>query len=134
MPVPRLAMALALAAATLVAGCAARGDVDPFAYMKKPLYNGAFDLADVAGGNVTHQFWVTDGSIAEIHARLSVEAAAGSARMILRDPSGAVAIDTAVDVDKRLALDLGAWSITIEASPDARGDAAALITRAGSVR
>lgn len=127
-------LALALVAAATLAGCAARGDDDPFAYMKKPLYANAFDLEDTRGdGGVTHQFWVQDGSIAQVRVQVWVNETAGDARVIVRDPSGAVSLDTRDDADARYGLNLGAWSVTVEGSPDAAGQVTVLVTRMGTV-
>lgn len=126
---PALPIAALLMTATALAGCSAGADQDPFAYMRKPLYANKFDLAQVQGEPTTHQFWVSDGSIAQVVVQVWVNNTAGDARVIVKDPSGAVSLDTTTSTTGRYALNLGAWSVTVEGSEDAAGDVGVLVTR-----
>lgn len=125
-----LTLTLALAAALALAGCAARGDDDPFAYMRKPLYASSFDLSELQGTSKTHGFDVEDGSIAQLQVQVWVNATAGDARVVLRDPSGVVAMDTTTSKSMRFGLDLGRWTVTVEGSQGAAGDVGVMVTRA----
>lgn len=125
-------LALPLALAVVLAGCAARGSDDPLAYTRKPLYVGGFALAQVAQTeNLTQsqQFWVSDGSIGEIHVQVWVNATKGGARVIVTDPSGHVALDTTTAAEQGFGLNLGAWKVTVEAEPESAGLVGVLVTR-----
>lgn len=125
---PTLMVAAILLAAGL-AGCAARGNEDPFAYMRKPLYAGGFDLSKTVDEPKTDTFWVRDGSIAKVNVQVWVNATAGDARVLVRDPSGNVAIDTTSTTSGSFALNLGAWTVTVEGSEGAAGNVGVLATR-----
>lgn len=125
-PLPLLC-AVALVAA--FAGCSARGDPDPFAYMRKPLYVGGFDLAKVRGVEDDQQFWVTDGSIAQVRVLVWVNATAGGATVVVEDPAGNVAMRTTQTTEGSFRLDLGAWTVRVLGTPDAAGDVAVLAVR-----
>ena len=120
---------LLVVAALVLAGCAARGNEDPFAYMRKPLYAGHFDLADAQGTTATNKFWVDDGSIAQIRIQVWVNNTAGDARVVIKDPSNFTVLDTTSSVEQRFGLDLGAWTVTVEGSPEAAGNVGVLVTR-----
>lgn len=128
-----LALALMLAAAAVLAGCAARGDEDPLAYMRKALYASSFDLERTQETPITQKFWVTDGSIAQIQVQVWVNATAGEARVLVKDPSGNVALSTTESTTSRYGLALGEWTVTVEGSVDAAGDVGIMVTRAASV-
>lgn len=120
---------LALAVALVTAGCAARGNDDPFAYMQKPIHIDKFDLAETANDSITRQFWVTDGSIKQIQIQVWVNNTAGDARVVIKDPAGYETINTTASTMHRFGLNLGAWSITVSGSEDAAGDVGVVIVR-----
>ena len=129
----RALASIALVAATFLAGCSTRGEdesSDPWAYTRKPLYTGGFDLAELAGANETQSFRVTDGSIGAIRAQVWINATAGGATVTLRDPSGRAILTTTETTDQRFGLNLGQWSVAIEGLPDSSGLVHVLVTRA----
>ena len=122
-------MVAALVLAAGLAGCAARGNDDPFAYMRKPLYAGSFDLSKTIDEPKTDTFWVRDGSIAKVKIQVWVNQTAGDARVIVHDPSGNVALDTTSSTTGSFALNLGAWTVTVEGTEGAAGTVGVLATR-----
>lgn len=123
----RLALLIApLLLASAFAGCAARGDDDPFAYMRKPLYASSYDLADAP---IDDRFWVSDGSIAQVQVQVWVNVTEGDARVRVIDPAGHVSIDTTASTMQRFALRLGEWRVEVEASEGAVGEVGILATR-----
>lgn len=123
----RLALALTVVA-LLVAGCAARGE-DPFAYTKKPLYTGGFDLARLTSEGQVDQFRVTDGSIGQIHVQVWINETAGGATIVVQDPSGRTMLTTSEDADQRFALALGEWRVKVTPQEGSAGIVHVLATR-----
>lgn len=119
----RPALVLAVACALLAAGCFAKAGEDPFAYTKKPLYTGGFDLEDIKGED-SQQFRVEDGSIALVRVQVWVNATAGGARVELTDPSGRVVLTTTEGAAQEYPLKLGIWTVKVTPVPDASGAAA----------
>lgn len=125
----RRAPVLLVLAALLLAGCSVRG-ADPFAYTRKPLYTGHFDLAEMPAGGDGQTFRVDDGSIAFERVQVWINATAGGARVTVTDPSGRVQVDTTQAMDQRFSLELGAWQVRVEAQPGSAGSVELLVTRA----
>lgn len=128
------AQILLVCAALVLAGCAAKGQQDPFAYTRKPLYTGHFDLDPLAGGKVdSQQFRVEDGSIAEIRVQVWVNATAGGALVEILDPSGRTVVSTTTHAEQRFPLNLGIWTVKVRGQPDEAGQVAGgvgiLVTR-----
>lgn len=119
---------LLLAVAVALAGCTASGE-DPFAYTKKPLYAGGFDLARIAGTTDSQEFRVTDGSIAGIDVRVWINATAGGAHVKLINPSGAVAYETSATDAKAIPMELGVWRVEVDAPAGSAGILHILATR-----
>ena len=114
--------ALILVAASLLAGCSARGDDDPFAYTRKPLYAGSFDLAALGEDHtVAQRFWVTDGSINNVRLLVWVNATQGTGAVSVYDPSGNLAISSSDEDGRTLPLRLGDWRVVVTGSSDAVG-------------
>lgn len=120
---------LALVAAVALAGCSAEGGQDPYAYTKKELYSGGFDLARIAGQTDSQQFRVTDGSIAAIRAMVWVNATAGGATVTMRDPGGDVALATDATSERSFPLELGAWTVEVAGQPGSAGRVHILVVR-----
>lgn len=120
---------LLLALAVVLAGCAASGGDDPFAYTRKPLYAGGFDLARVAGASDAQEFRVTDGSIAAIELRVWINATTGGARVLIADPSGYQAMYAQQTGLVTSGLQLGVWTVRVEADEGSAGIVHVLATR-----
>lgn len=119
-----------LLAATLLAGCTATGGQDPWAYTKKELYSGGFQLDRVATAGTDGQaFRVTDGSIASIRHLVWINATAGSATVTISDPSGRVVLTTTETAEQLTGLALGEWTVRIDAPPGAQGIVHILVVR-----
>ena len=125
-------LATALVAALVLAGCAARGggENDPWAYTRKPLYAGGFDLARIAGETDSQVFRVTDGSIAAIRVLVWVNATAGGGTVRLFDPSGNLVLTTSETVERQYGLQLGEWRVEVDAQPASAGRVHILSVRA----
>lgn len=119
---------LLLLAALLLAGCTAQGE-DPFAYTRKPLYTGGFDLAKLDGGEETQQFRVGDGSIGAIRLQIWVNATEGGATVTILDPSGRVVLTTDSTRETSVPVNLGAWTVKIQGQPNSSGHVGILVTR-----
>ena len=124
----RVAFAL-VALAVLVAGCTASGQQDPFAYTKKPLYFGGFDMAKLAGKSESQEFRVQDGSIVTVRLLVWVNATAGSATVTIADPSGRTILTTSETTERSTPLDLGAWKATVTAAEGSAGLVHILVVR-----
>lgn len=121
-----------LCTAVLLAGCASSGageSSDPWAYTRKPLYAGGFDLAKLAGTNETQQFQVTDGSIGAIQAHVWINATQGGATVTLRDPSGKAVLTTTQTTQEQFGLNLGRWTATVEGLPGSSGSVHVIVVR-----
>ena len=115
------ASAALLLAAMVLAGCSANAQ-DPFAYAKKPLYTGHFELEPLAGGKTDSQeFRVEDGSIGFVRVQLWVNNTAGDATVEVYDPAGRAVITTTTGVDQSFPLNLGVWKVVVRGTPDAEG-------------
>lgn len=126
----RPALTLLTLAALFAAGCSARGDDDPFAYIRKPLYTGSFDLEQLGENHTASQrFWVTDGSIGAIKVQVWVNATAGAAVVKVLDPDGNVAMATDEARSDQFPLALGDWSVVVEGTQDAKGMVGVFVTR-----
>lgn len=126
----RPALTLLTLAALFAAGCSARGDDDPFAYIRKPLYTGSFDLEHLGENHTASQrFWVTDGSIGSIKVQVWVNATAGAAVVKVMDPDGNVALSSDESTSSRFPLALGDWTVVVEGTQDAKGNVGVLVTR-----
>lgn len=125
----RTSLAALLAILTL-AGCTAEGGQDPWAYTKKPLYAGGFDLARVAGATDAQEFRVTDGSIAAIRVFVWINATAGGATVRVFDPSGHALLTTSETVERQYGLELGAWRVEVDGQPESAGIVHVLAVRA----
>lgn len=125
---PRLWPVLVLA--LLFAGCTAKGEDDPFAYTRKPLYTGGFDLERIAGQSDQQQFRVGDGSIAALKVQVWVNATAGGGEVQLLDPSGRVVLTTTQTTEQRVPVNLGAWTVNVKGQPASTGHVSVLVTRA----
>jgi hypothetical protein len=125
------ALALALVAAVLLAGCGARANRDQFfGYMKKPIYASGFALEDARATPQTQQFFVEDGSIGKVSVQVWVNATAGTATVQIVNAHGDTIVNTASSTTVSVPVDLGAWKITVSGSPDAAGRADVLVKRA----
>lgn len=120
---------LAAALLVLLAGCAAEGGEDPFAYMRKPLYAGGFDLARLGDNAQTQEFRVTDGSIGQIRVQVWINATSGGASVTLRDPSGDLRMATDTTKEQRFPLDLGRWTVEVDGQAGSSGLVHVLATR-----
>ncbi|HET6405727.1 MAG TPA: hypothetical protein VFH78_13880 [Candidatus Thermoplasmatota archaeon] len=117
-------LALLVTVAVLLAGCSARGsnpENDPWAYTKKPLYAGGFDLARVAGETDSQVFRVTDGSIAAIRVMVWINATAGGATVRVFDPSGNNVLTTSETIERQYGLQLGEWRVEVDGQPESAG-------------
>lgn len=113
----RLAPILVACVLAIGSGCVAKAGQDPFAYTKKPIYAGGFDLDDLQGPD--HQeFRVEDGSIGAVRVHVWVNATAGGARADIQDPSGRTVLSTMEEAQEDLPLKLGVWRVTVTPSPD----------------
>lgn len=121
--------ALVLVAIMLVlAGCTAKGE-DPFAYAKKPLYTGGYDLARLGNGTQTQEFRVQDGSIASVKVNVWVNATAGGARVDVIDPAGTTVLSTTETTERTFPLNLGAWHVRVTGEEGSAGRVAILAVR-----
>jgi hypothetical protein len=121
---------LALVAAVALAGCSSSDEsTDPYAYTKKELYSGGFDLARLAGANDSQEFRVSDGSIAAIRVLVWVNATAGGATVTIRDPGGDVLLQTTETTERSLGLELGAWTVEVQGQPESAGRVHILVVR-----
>lgn len=109
-----------LAAALVLAGCTVQGSQDPFAYTRKPLYTGGFDLARMAGEE-TQEFRVQDGSIGTLRLFVWVNATAGGARVDVADPSGRTVLSTTETSESKAGLNLGAWKVKVAPAAQSEG-------------
>lgn len=114
----RLPCVLLVVGLVALAGCTAKGADDPFAYTKKPLYTGHFDLAAVGADGATQEFRVQDGSIASVRVLVWVNATLGGARVEITDPHGSTVISTTQTTDQAAPLKLGAWRVTVTGLPE----------------
>ena len=106
----------------VAAGCTARGgDDDPWAYTRKPLYAGGFDLERIAGQTDAQEFRVTDGSIGAIRVLVWVNATAGGGTVRIYDPSGDLRLTTSETVERQYGLQLGSWRVEVEGQPASAG-------------
>lgn len=114
---------IVLLASVLLAGCVARGEKqDPFAYTKKPLYVGHFDLVELKNGTAAQEFRVEDGSIAAVHLRAWINLTSGaSARLDVVDSSGRPVWATMSTGEATAATNLGTWSVNLSAPPGTAG-------------
>lgn len=120
---------VALLCVAALAGCTAKGSNDPFAYMKKPLYTGGFDLEDIATRD-QQEFRVEDGSILQVYAQVWVNATAGGAQVEISDPSGRVVLSTTEHAEQGFPMTLGVWRVKVTpTSEDAAGHVGILVTR-----
>ena len=119
---------LAVALVLTMAGCFAKANQDPFAYTRKPLYTGGFDLDGLAATD-EQQFRVEDGSISEVHVQVWVNATTGSARVEVEDPSGQVYMNTTQSGEMGFPLRLGVWHVRVTPEGEATGHVAVLVTR-----
>ena len=112
---------LLLVPALLLAGCAANAQ-DPFAYAKKPLYTGHFELEPLAGGKTdSQQFRVEDGSIGYVNVRIWVNNTAGDSNVDVIDPSGKTVLSTTSHAEQAFPLNLGIWTVVVSGTPDESG-------------
>lgn len=120
---------VALLVVLALAGCTAKSQEDPFAYTKKPLYTGGFDLEDISGTD-QQQFRVEDGSIAVVNVQVWVNATAGGATVEVIDPSGRTMMSTTQTTEQGFPLKLGVWTVKVTPSgEDAAGHVGILATR-----
>ena len=124
------AFALLVLAAVVLAGCSANAQ-DPFAYTKKPLYTGHFELDPLTGGKTDgQQFRVEDGSIAQVYVQVWVNATEGGARVDVIDPSGRTVMSTTSTTEMGFPLTLGVWKVVVTPEGDApKGHVGVLVTR-----
>lgn len=125
----RLALVL-LVPVVLVAGCTATGQDDPFAYTKKPLYAGGFNLEKLGNGTDTQEFRVQDGSIASIRMLVWVNATYGGATVTITDPSGRTVLTTSDTTERSSPLNLGAWKVNVTGREGSGGMVHVLVVRA----
>ena len=120
---------VALLVVAALAGCTAEGTHDPFAYMKKPLYTGGFDLEDI-GTSDQQEFRVEDGSILQVYTQVWVNATMGGALVEVSDPSGRVVLSTTQHAENGLPMTLGVWTVKVTPdSAEAAGHVGVLVTR-----
>lgn len=119
---------VALACALLAAGCTANGQ-DPYAYAKKPLYTGGFNLAKVGPDGDSQEFRVQDGSIASVRVQVWVNATKGGATVDVLDPSGRTLMSVTETTDRAFPLNLGAWKVRVKADEGSEGHVGILVTR-----
>ena len=119
---------LALAAMLTMAGCIAKANQDPFAYTRKPLYTGGFDLDGLQAAD-QQEFRVEDGSISRVHARVWVNATAGGAHVEIMDPSGRTVLSVTDDAEMAFPLALGVWTVRVTPEGEAAGHVSILVTR-----
>ena len=122
-----------LLAAMVLAGCSANAQ-DPFAYAKKPLYTGHFELDPLVGGKTDGlEFRVEDGSIGYVHVQVWVNATAGEGKVEIIDPSGRTVISTTTHAAQTFPLNLGVWKVVVTGTPDGenglKGHVGVLATR-----
>lgn len=115
----RRSLVLVLLASLLLAGCTARSSgtkADPFAYTKKALYVGHFELADLKNGTDAQSFSVDDGSIASVRLRAWINATTGGpAQVEVVDSSGRLVWSTTSTGEATAATNLGTWTVRITA-------------------
>lgn len=131
-PAPVKRTALLLVAATLLAGCTASGGEDPWAYTKRELYSGGFDLTKVSareGSTDNQEFRVTDGSIGAIRLLVWVNNTAGTPTITINDPSGRTILQTSQTTERQTSLALGAWTVRIDSPPGTEGRIHILVVR-----
>lgn len=121
---------VALLAILMLAGCTAEGGQDPWAYTKKPLYAGGFDLARISGTTDAQEFRVTDGSIAAIRVLVWINATAGGATVRVFDPSGHTLFTTSETGERHYGLELGAWRVEVDGHAESAGRVHVLAVRA----
>lgn len=119
---------VALAAALVLAGCSAKGE-DPFAYTRKPLYTGGFDLEDLRDKTDLQTWRVEDGSITAMKVQVWVNATAGHAEVRILDPSGRDAFVTTENGERTFPLHLGQWRVHVKGDAEAAGHVGILVTR-----
>ena len=119
---------LALAVMLTMAGCIAKANQDPFAYTRKPLYTGGFDLDGLTATD-QQEFRVEDGSIARVHVQVWVNATAGGARVEVVDPSGRTVLSVTDDAEQSFPLHLGVWTVRVTPEGEAAGHVSVLATR-----
>lgn len=124
----RLALVL-LVLVALVAGCTATGQDDPFAYTKKPLYAGGFNLAKLGSATDTQEFRVQDGSIASLRILVWVNATSGGATVTITDPSGRTILNTTDSTERASPLNLGAWKVQVTGREGSAGTVHILVVR-----
>jgi len=118
---------LAVLVVAAMAGCSARGAPDYFAYTKKPIYVGSFDLAH---GADRQNFYVEDGSIGQLRAQVWINATAGGARVDVVGSSGATVWSTSASGSQALRVDLGQWTVTVTPTDGAAGEVEIVVVRA----
>jgi hypothetical protein len=124
----RAALAL-LIPALFLAGCTATGDSDPFAYARKPLYTGGFEIAEIGEDGDSQTFRVTDGSIASVRMLVWVNASAGGATVTIADPAGSTMMTTSETAERSVPLNLGVWTVDLQARPESVGLVHILVVR-----
>jgi hypothetical protein len=119
-------LALLVVAAAL-AGCSARGSApDYFAYTKKPLYVGTFDLA---AGPGQQNFDVEDGSISALHVQVWVNATKGGAHVEFLDATGHPAWSTDASATMSLPVDIGTWTVNVTPAAGSAGNLGVVVLR-----
>lgn len=121
-------LVLALVPALAFAGCIAKAKQDPFAYTRKPLYTGHFELDGLATMD-EQQFRVEDGSIARVFVQVWVNETAGGALVEVVNPSGATVMSVRDDAATAFPLALGVWHVRVTPEGEAAGSVAVLVTR-----
>ena len=119
---------LALAVMLTMAGCIAKANHDPYAYTRKPLYTGGFDLDGRTAAD-EQQFRVEDGSIARVRAQVWVNATAGGALVEITDPSGRTVMSVTDDGEMGFPLHLGVWTVRVTPQGESTGHVSVLVTR-----
>lgn len=125
---PMRLLVLALVPMLALSGCIAKAKQDPFAYTRKPLYTGWFELDGMTAPD-EQQFRVEDGSIGQVHVQVWVNATAGGALVEVIDPSGQTRMSVTDDAALGFPLSLGVWHVRVTPEGAAAGDASILVTR-----